>query len=654
LLRHSAVIRAAVVCGLFSILGISNLALGQTRTINATRTFTVSAAQVSSTYDVIPQICPTPPYAPTIAAENETMPPLPRERANTLRAGGIMTTSRGNGGRYFPGPVDGRYVPADNQMAVGPNHVVCMVNAMIAIYTKSGTQLFQQRLEDFFTGVAETNFVFDPKAFYDPISKRFFVLADDGATGSANNMLVAVSDDDNPNGSWFKYKIPSAFNGSWLDYPGFGFNKDAIIITGNLFDGNGSGVEALVVKKAPLLTGGSPQVTVINDPSTFTLQPSRTTDVNLDKVFGVANGGGNAIRFFAFTSLSSGTPTLREIDVAVPAYGAPPNAASGSTQLSTVGGRQMTCQYRLGQVVAANTIAAGSNCGIRWYDFNVNSWPTSGAPTVKHAGTIAQAGTDFHMPAININMFEDISVFYTRSSSSIACDLCYSARLKTDAAGQIGQPVKLFGSPSGGYGGRWGDYFVNEIDPVDDATFWGFGMAINGNAYTTQVLNWTVTVNANVGTSIPPSSISTFVGSYIFGGVSDVTTSDDLYYQVGSTGIPQFGQAGGVQADFTIPTDSQSIALQLEAVAGIAGGTNMVWMYNWGASRYDLIGSTPLAVSGNLSKTIVVPTANVARYIGPGGLVRAQVRGHMPIRPFNNSMPLPFTYKIDLLQLLVR
>ncbi len=635
--------------------------IAQTRTISPAKTEAGSPAQVSSTLDVQPQITPDPAFNPTVSPENDGPPvrgnPGPR---NNLRAGGFLSGPRGSAGSaYFPGPVDGRYEPADNQMAVGPNHIVCIVNAIVAFYTKDGTKQFQQLLDGsngFFAGVAQSGFVFDPKAFYDPGSQRFFLIADDGASTSLSNILVAVSATNNPNGTWFKYRFNTLFNGSWLDFPGFGFNKDAIIITGNLFSGTGSGVEALVIKKAPLLTGAAATATVFNDPTNFTLQPARTVDTTIDKIYGAASvfPSGNSIHVFAFTNLTA-APVLKEVDIAVPSYSAPSQAANSvGNALDPDDDRLWVANFRNGRLLTSQTIDVNGHCGGRWYDFNVNSWPASGTPTLKQSGTISQPNTDIFYPAINMNTFEDISVFYTRSSSSIVSDLCYSARVASDPLGQIGQPVKLFGSTNGGYGGRWGDYLANEIDPNDDWTFWGFSMAVNGGAYSTQVQSWTVTVGNGTGNPISVDSVSPFVGNLIFGDNTTISTADGIYYQVGSAGVPQFGQAAGVDAHFTIPDGTANISIDTLALADASGGTTMCWVYNWITARFDLLASTPTPTSGSTHKFFNIRPADLGKYVGAGNAVRVRLRGHLPIRPITGSLPNPFTFKIDLLQLLVR
>jgi hypothetical protein len=97
-----------------------------------------------------------------------------------------------------------------------------------------------------------------------------------------------------------------------------------------------------------------------------------------------------------------------------------------------------------------------------------------------------------------------------------------------------------------------------------------------------------------------------------------------------------------------------NMSIKIEAVSGVLGGTNTAWMWNWNLGRWDLIGSTPILVSGNTAKVLVVRSADVPKYIGPGGAARVRLRGHLPFKPFVNTMPNPFTYKVDLLKLLVR
>jgi hypothetical protein len=161
-------------------------------------------------------------------------------------------------------------------------------------------------------------------------------------------------------------------------------------------------------------------------------------------------------------------------------------------------------------------------------------------------------------------------------------------------------------------------------------------------------------VSVSPGIVVNCDSISTVIGTPLVGDPLSVSTSDNIYFQVGSVALNNLGQAGGAEAFFTVPTDVDQISIGLEAVAGVPGGTSMVWLWNWNTGQYSLIGATPIAASGNTIKTLVVRRTEVPAYVGPGGSVRALVRGHMPNRGYPFPLPVPFTYQIDLFQLLVK
>lgn len=638
------------------------------RVIPISGTFRTSPAVVTSTLNVHPQI-QAPHSTGRRIEENEYLAPI-TDPVNSLTAGGLMAARRGTPKVAFPGPGFTGYIPPDCDMGVGPNYVVTVVNISIAFYTKTGVKTFQQNMDQngFWSGVGGNSEVYsDPKVFFDSASQRWFVFMIEvngfGGGTHLSHVLLAVSDDDNPNGVWRKYALNALLNVGgndiWMDYPMVGVNKDGICICGNMFGfTSGGGVEQfMVVPKAPLLTGASASVTSFQDGSTFSVQPARSWDPTSDKLYCMARGNGSDVKVFAISNAGA-TPTLTQTAITVPSYGNPtPAPSTNGNQLDTLGGRFLNCWFRSGKLVAAHTIATGSNTTdrVRWYEVAVNNWPASGQPSLAQSGEInPSAGVTTHMPAIVENANGDISVVYTRSSGTIAADLCMSSRFSSDPPGQMGSPVLLKPSVGAYGGGRWGDFFSCVVDPTDELTFWGFGMEILNGAWQTSVHSWQVSTSGSVGSTINPDSITTYIGTELAGDPASVSTSDDIYFQIGSTGIPQFGQAAGAEATFTVPSDTRQISIKLESIAGLLGGTNMVWLFDWSANQYVLIGSTPMLAAGNTSKSIVVRTSDVPRYLGPAGEVKLRVRGHLPLKPFNNSIPNPFTYRIDVLQLLIR
>jgi hypothetical protein len=644
-------------------------ALASDRVLPRTGSFETGPAVVSTTSTVFPQIQPIR-AATKLIEENEPTTVSNLDPINSLVPGHLMTTPRGTPKVGFTGPGFTGYFPPDCDMGVGPGHVVAVVNLRIAIFTKTGTKTFEQDMDEngFWSGIGGASQIYsDPKVFYDSVTQRWFVYMIEvnglGGGTAKSKVLLAVSDDNNPNGTWFKYALEAQItvggNALWLDYPTVGMNKDGIAIGGNMFGFTaGGGVsQIIVVPKAPLLSGGSATVNSFQDTLAGTIQPARSGDPTSDKLYCMATGNGSTVRVYAIRNITS-TPTVVSTTVNVPTYeGSSDAPSSGGNQLDTLGSRMFNCMFRSGKLVAAHTITTSGNATnrVRWYQVAVNNWPTSGAPTLVQSGDINNGSNHTHMGAIAVNANDDISVIYTRSSNTITADMVMSSRKTTDPLGSLGAPVVLRTS-SGSYAlNRWGDYFSCAVDPVDDQTFWGFGMQAAGGAWVTSVHSWVVTLGGGAGaTTVNADSINTTIGSYIIGDPVSISTSDDLFYQIGSIGIPQFGQSAGAEAVFTVPGGTTQITLKQESVAGVVGGTTMIWLWNWQTGQYVLIGSSPIQASGNLARTLAVRATDVPKYMNGTNQVKALIRGHLPFRPFQNTMPNPFTYKVDLFQLLVR
>jgi hypothetical protein len=130
------------------------------------------------------------------------------------------------------------HIPPDPIGAAGPNHVVNVVNTSIEWYTKAGVQQNSESLADFFTSLSPATNTFDPKVIYDQYAGRFLVVTlevvDNGANELTNvsSIFVAVSDDSNPNGTWYFTSIDAkediSSNDHWADYPGFAVGENAV------------------------------------------------------------------------------------------------------------------------------------------------------------------------------------------------------------------------------------------------------------------------------------------------------------------------------------------------------------------------------------------------------------------------------------------
>ncbi len=175
-------------------------------------------------------------------------------------------------------------------------------NASIQWFTKAGVQQVHTSLNNFFQR-AESGAVLcsTRKSTYDQYNERFMVVAlevlDTGFGDPVNSsrVLIAVSDDSDPNGSWHyqAFNTLQMINGvpQWLDYPGLAVDENAIYITGNMFPFGTStatfgGSRLLIINKGDgtggLYDGGFSTMNIYNPAGSlaatqgFTLQPAQT------------------------------------------------------------------------------------------------------------------------------------------------------------------------------------------------------------------------------------------------------------------------------------------------------------------------------------------------------------------------------------------
>ena len=187
-------------------------------------------------------------------------------------------------------------IPPDAIGAAGPNHLVSVVNSSIEWHTKNGVQESSQSLGSFFSGLSPSGVLFDPKVIYDQFEERFLVVAlERDIAAESSRILLAVSDDSDPNGTWYQQALNSVISiggePHWADYPGFAVDEQVVYITANMFSFSPvlfGGTRLWIIGKADLYSG-SPSSVAVHDPpgvtgvSAVTMQPAH--------IFGVAPTG---------------------------------------------------------------------------------------------------------------------------------------------------------------------------------------------------------------------------------------------------------------------------------------------------------------------------------------------------------------------------
>ena len=412
-------------------------------------------------------------------------------------------------------------IPADPHGAAGINHVVNVVNTSIEIYTKAGAIQLSQSLSNFFSALSPANNTFDPKVLYDQYEDRFVVVTLESVnTGVAmednSAVLVAVSATSDPTGSWYFTRIDvdeviGATN-SWLDYPGFSVDEEAVYITGNMFSFASTGSQTLQANRLLIIDKGSTggfydnntAVVSIIDPIpggffTSTQQPAHIFGTPANADFGTylvmysgLSDGTN--EFFQVIQIDTptGTPTISasfvdfgNTDSLITLTNAP---QSGTVDLIEVNDRRTLNAVLRGNSLwttttvmpNAGTPDAGETTAL-WAELDVDVTAAVTTSSLADVGTIGgediAAGTYTFFPAIAVNDDGGVAVAYSASAPTIFAGSYMAVRSPADPAGTnrgaitIRSGTDFYKRTFGGSRNRWGDYISASLDP-DGECFW--------------------------------------------------------------------------------------------------------------------------------------------------------------------------------------
>jgi hypothetical protein len=360
--------------------------------------------------------------------------------------------------------------PPDPDLAVGPNHIVAVVNVDMEFFTKDGTSTSGNiPLEAWFN---TNGFVFDPVALYDQKVQRFVVAAVEHNNGDYFN--IAVSDDDDPNGTWYKYRFNVSSICGFIDFPNLGVSDDAYFLIADCF-GNPQGNNIHVMAKAPMLNGGGVSLTSIKTTSGI-ISNGATRNYDDGTLYASSSyaAGSPFVRLYSVED-PTGSATLRSYNLNVGSFSNPPDARQQGTsnRADTIDHRFKNGVVRDGYLYLCHNVANGGVAKVRWYKINLNGWPNGGAPTLTDSGYVDPgSGIYTWFGDINVDAGGTMAIAYNRSSSSEYIGVGRTWREASDAAGTLRDYTEMQVSTSPETGSRWGDYAGLEEDPVDPGTFW--------------------------------------------------------------------------------------------------------------------------------------------------------------------------------------
>lgn len=402
-------------------------------------------------------------------------------------------------------------LPPDTVGDIGPNHYVQMVNLSFAIYDRSGNRLYgpvdNSTLWQGFGGPCETTNDGDPIVLYDHLADRWMMsqFALPNFPRGPFYQCIAVSQTADPMGAWHRYEFLIS-DTKLNDYPKFGLWSDGYYMTVNQFKCSfircsWAGQGAVAFERDRMLVGQPARMVYFDlfalDPNLGGMLPADLDGPlpppgapNLlsqidDDSWGYSPDQLQIWEFhvdwdspsnstFARASLLTTAP----FDSDLCGYARNCIPQPGGTDVDAISDRLMyRLQYRnfgTHQAMVVNhtvDVDGTDHAGVRWYELrdSGSGW------SIYQQGTYAPDSDHRWMGSAAMNGVGDLALGFSVSSASTFPSIRYTGRLAGDPPGgmTVGEGEIVTGS---GYqlhsSGRWGDYSMLAVDPLDDCTFW--------------------------------------------------------------------------------------------------------------------------------------------------------------------------------------
>lgn len=439
--------------------------------------------------------------------------------------------------------------PPDPIIAVGPNHIMHLVNSSFRISDKNGNTLKTINAGAWFNNVLPGSGPFDPKVFYDFHANRWVMVWDEqNSSTQTAHFLVSVSDDDNPLGVWFNWALPSnvygsTTSGTWQDYQGAGYDANAYYITGRHF-GFVSGYFGNAVRVMPKqqFLGSTPGPISWYD--FWSLRDNFGNDVDgirpvivLSRPNEYYLAGPPSVTsgtYFALYRITNplGTPSISCTHVPVTAWSNAPNAGQlGGGQAIEAGGSRVRHEpiYRDSSLWAAHSINNMGYSAVRYVRIYT---PTNTA--IEDAAMGALGFWHFY-PSLAVDKDNNIGITFSRSGDTEYAGAYFTWRLASDLPGTF-RPTELIRAGAGNYvvlgsgRNRWGDYMGAALDPSDKNNIW---FLTEYAAATNQFAVW---VHATRFVPFSGARVASNVSSKDFGRIEAGFRSDTLEIKINNIG----------------------------------------------------------------------------------------------------------------------
>ncbi len=409
----------------------------------------------------------------------------------------------------FPGARgDGSFSPADPAGAVGPGHVLTMVNGQVLIQDKVGARLAPDTTLAAFWASTGATTISGPRVVYDQSVARFVATVAADAQTASSAVLLAISDNSDPTLGWTFYSIEADPTAAvWVHSLNIGFNDRWITITGNTSPVGGTtfaGASMWVIEKTTALAGGP--LTVEFFPVgfdmtfglrgfglapcvTFGLEPTQYI-VDTQQVM---IAGFSVLRLSKVTENTTlGRPVwaVAADSIVIPGTGLfgvtnlfdvnQIDAHQGGTpvRIETNDSRIQNAVLRNGRIWATHSgglpVSGVTRTSTFWYELDPLAMPF---PIVQ-SGVIGSGLSTHHFyPSIAVNASGDVMLAFARSDPGRSVEGAVTTRVALDPPGFM-EPLRTVKSGEALYqrttDGQvlWGNFSSTMVDPVDDSSMW--------------------------------------------------------------------------------------------------------------------------------------------------------------------------------------
>ena len=418
----------------------------------------------------------------------------------------VEKTNSGNGGQTvllnsFTGISMTNFIPPDPTIAAGPEHIIICANSTFKILDKEGNVLKSISAVAWWAP-AWPDENGDPQVIYDHYTQRWILVwmqVNSGLQTAGN--LIAYSDDDNPLGTWYMYRLDTKKHGTvqsntWGDYPKVGYDEEAIYIMTRCIDFSGAGHlynKIRIINKAELYSSNAGPLSY-TDLWDIRMPGQGSAGPVLDCITpGISYTPGNGGWFFWAMGIYGGapvsadfysmyriinpltSPTLRGKVLPVQLYTSPPlaNQLGGGMGIETIGWITKGPVMRDGYLYVAHDIQNSTNSSyssIKYLKVDLTSH------SIVDNIEFGNEGYFYLFPSITIDKDHNAAITFSRSADNEYIGAYYSTKHANDMALSPSQPFAVGkGNYVLTYGGginRWGDYFGIYLDPANDYDVW--------------------------------------------------------------------------------------------------------------------------------------------------------------------------------------